>query len=194
VHTILESRLWHRTVGRGPPSCSSALALNARPLQVAPTAQQIEAYFDALAKTPFGNIYADDGAGDGTVTQSGELVDSGPLVRPVQAVRAIVDLRAGAIPILVAHLDDERATTIVFAGKLVRLGHLALDILTHIVGRTNRVFVSHCADDGLGACIQRGFYFRPDASAEQMSAVKAVWQIALKRGSLQFVYPRWWAK
>jgi hypothetical protein len=75
----------------------------------------------------------------------------------------------------------------------VKLGHVALDILTHIIAKTNRIFVPNCADDGLGACIQRGFYFRPDASREQIASVKANWQAALKRGSLRFEYPTWWA-
>ena len=172
---------------------SFVVAANAQP-QVERPERQIESYFDALSKVAFGNIYADDGAGDGTVTQCGELVESGPLVKPMQEVRAIVDLRARAIPTLIDHLDDPRASAITFAGRPVRLGHLALDILTHIVAETNRLFVSNCADDGLGACIQRGYYFRPDASPEEMSAVKGRWRAALNSGLLQFRYPAWWAK
>jgi hypothetical protein len=92
------------------------LATNARSFQVEPPARQVGAYFDVLANTPFGTIYAEDGAGDGTVMQSGELIDSGPLVKPVRAVKAVVDLRARAIPMLIDHLDDARPTKIVFAG------------------------------------------------------------------------------
>jgi hypothetical protein len=126
--------------------------------------------------------------------QCGELIDSGRLCAALPAVRAIIDLRGAAIPILIDHLDDLRPSTVVFAGKPVPLGHLALDMLTHIVRTTNRVFVTGCADDGLGACIKSGYYFRPDASAQKMSAAKVRWQAALKSGVLRFEYPRWWAK
>ncbi len=49
-----------------------------------------------------------------------------------------------------------------------------------------------CADDSLGACIQKGYYFRPDASLERMKAVKKNRQKILNRGVLVFEYPKWW--
>jgi hypothetical protein len=171
-----------------------ALAVNAYAFQAKPSTGQIESYFDVLAKTDFGNIYADDGAGDGSATQCGDVIESGPMVKPKQPVKTIVDLGAGAIPILIDHLDDARATSIVFAGRPVRLGHLALDILTHIIVNTDSIFISDCVDDGLGACILSEYYFRPDAPLQRILAVKAHWQAALKRGMLRFEYPNWWAK
>lgn len=157
-------------------------------------AREIEPLLEVLARTPFGPVYADDGAGDGTVTQSGEIIGSGPTVRPVSAVKAIVDLRGVAIPLLIDHLDDSRPTAITFESRRVPLGHVALDILMHITRSTKRIFFSDCGDDGLGACVQPGYYFRPDATRAEMRAVKARWDTARKRGWVRFEYPSWWAK
>ncbi len=45
----------------------------------------------ALAVADFGNVYFDDDAADGTVTEKGKLVGSGPNVKPDPRVKAIVD-------------------------------------------------------------------------------------------------------
>jgi len=148
----------------------------------------------ALLDAEFGRVYADDGAGDGTITNKGELIESGPDVKPDSRVKAIVDLGAEALPLLIKHLDDIRPTRIVFEKKPTPLGHVALDILTHIVKETPTVFVVDCADDGLGACIKPGYYFRPDASFAQMRAVKEKWRKTYQRGQLEFRYPHWWRR
>jgi hypothetical protein len=159
------------------------------------TAQQLpvsDAALKVLVDADFGTVYADDGAGDGTVTYKGELIGSGPNVKPDPRVKAVVDLKSAAIPLLITHLDDPRPTRIRFQGKPVPLGHVALDILTHVIGETNTVFVQDCADDGLGACIQPAYYFRPDASLQQMKAVKQSWQKLNDVNGLVFQYPSWW--
>jgi len=107
---------------------------------------------DSLLNADFGRVYTDDGAGDGTIMET-----------PDPRVKAVVDLRSAVIPILIAHLDDTRPTRTRFQGKPVPLGHVALDILTHVISDTKTVFVQDCADDGLGACINPGYYYRPDA-------------------------------
>ncbi len=157
------------------------------------TAQQFdERCIETLVAASLGNVYHEDGAGDGTILMAGQLVGSGPYVRPHPAVRAIVDLHERAIPILIYHLDDSRRTATTFDKKPVPLGHLALDILMGIVSHRSRFFVPGCADDGLGACVKRGYYFRPDASALEMRHVKAKWEAAYRKKQLQFVYPDCW--
>jgi hypothetical protein len=83
-------------------------------------------------------------------------------------VRAILDLEPSCIPVLVAHLDDQRLTSAKFDGGRfahapiqVPLGYICLDILLHATSG-NAVHVADCADDGLGACVRSGYYFRPD--------------------------------
>jgi hypothetical protein len=146
----------------------------------------------ALSDIDFGVVYVDDGAADGTVTEKGQLIGSGPNLRPDARVKAVVDLRQSAVPLLIEHLDDRRPTRILFNGRPTPLGHVALDILGHVVKPTKQIFIPGCADDGLGACFQPGYYFRPDASQDQMGSVKSNWQKAYRRGAIQFDYPRWW--
>ena len=147
---------------------------------------------EAIAKIDFGNVYYDDGAADGTITEKGELIGSGPNFKPHPTVKALVDLRNNAIPLLIEHLDDTRPTRAYFKGKPVPLGHVALDILTHIIEMNRGIFVIDCADDGLGACIQAGYYFRPDASLQEMKDVKEKWRKPYRGGAIRFAYPKWW--
>jgi hypothetical protein len=122
-------------------------------------ANRIDGYFDALANASFGNVYSDDGAGDGSITALGKVLESGPTVLPLPVVKAIVDLKSSALSALIDRLDSTRATRISFKGKPVPLGYLALDILTKIVRETDSIFIKNCADDGLGACIEPGSTF-----------------------------------
>lgn len=161
-------------------------------LEAIPSDADGDKLLSALSSVDFGTVYADDGAGDGTVTQKGLVIESGPNLKPDARVKALVDLRQSAIPLLIAHLDDRRPTRILFHGRPTPLGHVALDILSHVVKPTNRLFILDCADDGLGACFQPGYYFRPDASLSDMRTVKSNWQMAYKRHAIQFEYPHWW--
>ena len=149
-----------------------------------------EARLLALADVDFGDVYSADGAGDGTLTYQGEISIS--TVKPDARVKAIVDLRASAIPLLIAHLDDTRPTRTMFENKPTPLGHMALDILTHIIKRTDVVFVRDCDQDGLGACIHTGYYFRPDATATDMKNTKDKWRRLYANGRIVFRYPKWW--
>jgi hypothetical protein len=152
---------------------------------VASRAKQ-EKLLSALVGVDFGVVYADDGAGDGTVTDQGRVFPPGQSVDPAKCVQAIVDLRGEAIPLLINHLDDRRPTLTKFNGKPVPLGHIALDILSNITGSNSEVDIPDCSDDGLGACFQPGFYFRPDASLGEMKAVKVKWQKLYRKGLLVF--------
>jgi hypothetical protein len=152
-----------------------------------------EALLLALADVDFGDVYSADGAGDGTLTYQGEILKSiGANLKPDARVKAIVDLKASAVPLLIAHLDDTRPTRTMFEGKPTPLGHMALDILTHVINRTDAVFVKDCNRDGLGACIHSGYYFRPDATAADMENTKDKWRRLYANGRVAFQYPKWW--
>jgi hypothetical protein len=151
-----------------------------------------ERLMEALAKAEMGAIYVDDGAGDGTVTDAPE----GPDPR----VKAVVDLRNAALPLLIRHLDDPRPTHTsfrvrpAFSDRPATLAHVALDILTHMTELNDKIYIPDCADDGLGACFQPGYYFRPDASVKEMKNVKDKWQKLYRRGGVVFRYPPDWPR
>ena len=106
-------------------------------------------------------------------------------------MKAVVDLREAAIPLLIAALDDPRATGTLFKGKPTPLGHMALDILTHVIKLTNTVLVEESGEDGLGACIKSCYYFRPDATPAKMGRTKKKWQELYRQGAIVFLYPKW---
>ena len=155
-------------------------------------------YIDALVSYPnFGRIYVEDGAADGSVTSPAS---------PPQAVKNILDLGPKAIPLLIAHLDDTRLTSATFEGGFtwgkpirVPVGHVCLDILMHITGGNRHISDSDCFDDGLGACVKEGYYFRPDeyypAGKNEYIArlgvrvAKVNWLRAYRRGWLNFHRP-----
>jgi hypothetical protein len=160
-------------------------------------AQSVEAkanrYIDSLMSAPSLVAYSDDGAADATVTE-----------KPVPAVHAIINLGAKAIPLLIAHLDDARLTAATFGRNNIRVpvGHVCLDILTHII-KAPRILIADCADDGLGACIREGYYFQPDAFSHkgnksiaplEVSRVKRNWQRAYRRSYIKYQYPKWWKR
>jgi hypothetical protein len=158
----------------------------------APLRTEREQLLYALTKVDLGSVYFDDGASDGSVTQIGQRIESGPNLKPDARVKAVVDLRGSAIPLLIEHLDDARQTRILFKGKPVPLGHIALDILTSIIKPNSDVDIPDCGDDGLGACIDPHYYFRPDASLSEMKRVKGNWRRLYRRGTIVYVYPEWW--
>jgi hypothetical protein len=75
---------------------------------------------------------------------------------------------------------------------------VCLDVLLSITDER----VTHyddCADDGFGACLKDGFYFRPDVyskprAQEKVTAVQKKWRSAYDRGHATFVYPTWWSE
>jgi hypothetical protein len=153
----------------------------------------------ALAAAPSLVTYSDDGAADVTVMEVGEN-DRGAVEKPIPEVSAIVKLGAKAIPLLIRHLDDTRLTSARFHGRPVPVGHVCLDILTSII-IAPKVLVKDCPDDGLGACIKRGYYFRPDAygigkdkqmARPEILRVQSNWWRAYRGGRIRFRYPSWW--
>lgn len=154
----------------------------------------------ALVNARLGTNYSDDGAADATVTA---LATSDSSRQTASAeVRAIFDLGPRCIPLLIAHLDDQRLTKTRFYGGAFRnapiqvpLGHICLDILLHATD-ARAVYVKDGADDGLGAGVRQGYYFRPDVlrgrgGLAAMRRVKARWQQAYKAKHIRFKYPDW---
>lgn len=142
---------------------------------------------DALVSAPRLVIYSEDGAADATV-----VIDD-----PVAEVRNILQMGAKAIPLLIAHLGDTRLTAATFGrdqAQRVPVGYVCLDILSNIV-RAKKILVEDCADDGLGACIKDGYYFRPDAYSRkggnlvpqsQVLRVKTKWKRAYRNGYIKY--------
>jgi hypothetical protein len=159
-------------------------------------------YIDALVSAPILVTYSNDGAADMTVTEVG--ADQAGVVRnPLPEIRNIVHLREKAIPLLIEHLDDTRLTSARFDAnnpRAVPVGHVCLDILTNIIDAP-KILRKDCPDDGLGACIQRGYYFRPDAyilkgsscqARPEVARVKQNWLRAYKKKYIKYKYPAWW--
>lgn len=123
-------------------------------------------YIDPLLNVDdFGIEYVDDGAADATVLFPQEAAN--PPGRPRDAVISLIRLGSKSIPLLIDCLNDSRVTSVRFQGNnMVRpmnvpVGYVCLDIL---IGVTPGWPISHpdCSDDGLGACTNYRFYFRPD--------------------------------
>jgi len=180
-------------------------------------------YVDALVALPnLGPVYYDDGAADGTImVPTGRQV---PVARHLPAVKAIVDLGDASLPVLIDCLNDTRITsaTMTFKGGdpdakpvPVPVGEVCLDILLNVVVPTQEVFVDSCPleekqgdapccfRDGLGACVNKGFYFRPDSydlrdgravARPIVSLVQSNWQQAYKGGRLRYQYPEMWKR
>lgn len=155
----------------------------ARVLYATPSQIDHEKLICDLAAVNFGEVYDDDGAADGSVTDESRVASLAD-ENAFAPVRSILDLKDQAIPLLIEHLDDLRPTLIKFNGKPVPLGHIALDILIHIAAN-DRVLIPDCADDGLGACYEAAYYFRPDAEPDQMRKVKIQWRRLYRKGVLK---------
>jgi hypothetical protein len=167
---------------------------------------------DALISAPLLVTYVDDGAADSSVTN----VDAnsnrvGVVEAPIPSVRDIINLRQRAIPTLISHLDDTRLTSAKLCSYFpggrsecapVPVGYVCLDILMSIV-RAPTIIRSECGDDGFGACIANGYYFRPDAytpkgqsfiAHSEVPRVKSNWQRAYRKRRLKYEYPEWWKR
>ena len=166
-------------------------------------------HVDALVVAPTLVTYVDDGAADMSVVDAGTN-RNGYIVDPIPAVKNMVELGPSAIPILIAHLDDTRPTSAKFFHYVgptekyesVPVGHVCLDILMNIVDAP-KIITKECGDDGLGACIERGYYFRPDAYVKKGNSflarpevlrTKANWERANRRRWLRFRYPETWKR
>jgi hypothetical protein len=85
----------------------------------------------------------------------------------VAAVIDIFELHSRSFPVLIDCLSDGRITNMEFDGNnttkqmKVPVGYVCLDMLMAITwGKP--VSEPECAADGLGACLNYGYYFRPD--------------------------------
>lgn len=141
-----------------------------------------------------GDTYVEDGAADLTVLwlpRRSPCREATPCEAPLPAIKAILALEQNAIPLLIEHLDDVRPSSATFRGKRVPIAYVVLDLLLHIsaAAHDSRIFIPDCADDGLGACIEPGFYFRPDVSRSEMKGVRANWQRLETQRPIAFVYP-----
>ncbi|MGD0736883.1 MAG: hypothetical protein ABR976_17255 [Terracidiphilus sp.] len=154
-----------------------------------PTQEQL---LYALAAIDFGSVYAEDGAADGSITEEWRDSESGPEAAAFEKVKMLAELKDAAIPLLIEHLNDTHPTRTLFKGRPVLLGHIALDVLSHFIGQNKHVFDLDCADDGLGACFNPGYYFRPDASLTEMNKVKGKWRKLHREGRIAFAYPQLW--
>ena len=146
-------------------------------------------------------VYYSDGAADGSI------VVAGPDYSPHPSVRPVLDCIHVAAPVLIEFLDDPRPTVFLLrTGKnnwvlrQASLGHIALDLLVVTSPETSGIHVPDCNDDGLGACVADGFYFRPDAWEErgrdilvepEVEAVKTRWLELLASGRLELRLPDW---
>lgn len=145
---------------------------------------------DSLAKVRAEEVlYVEDGAGDGTVLRSKD--ETATLVSKL--TRCPEELG----PLLIDRLDSRKLTSFKTEtaltgphGRAVTLGFVCLDLLLQIVVPQEELFDEDCADDGLGACVNPPYYFRPDESdLVAVSATKRAWQRLLRAGRLRFQGP-----
>ena len=155
------------------------------------SSKRLEERLISLAQVrPSHPVYVEDGAGDGTLTQHPEAQE---------AVKAILACPKSAAAVLVKHLDNRMITHVLAEtaskqpgtgdpGSITRrvvLGVLALDLLLQMfVEPSSTVYIADCADDGIGACVQPEFYFRPDSAAATARSTKKAWSRLLRSGQL----------
>jgi len=161
----------------------------------------------ALLTTEFpNNIYYDDGAGDGSLIRYKEDPKAEYDIVPDPTVRELVDAGDASLPLLISCIADARPTHIEFkpakSDTYVRvpLGYVCLELTTALVWTPlpKAAVDPDCVADGIGACFNDGYYFRPDVLADpsvgekKMALVQANWQQLLKSKSLRFQYPSDW--
>lgn len=111
--------------------------------------------------------YFEDGAADASVLFPIDAKPPYSYLQPVNAVAALVRLGNAGVPLLIDCLSDGRITNMRFLGNTITrdmnvpVGYVCLDILMNEVGG-KPVSDPECSNDGLGACMNHGFYFRPD--------------------------------
>ena len=153
--------------------------------------------------------YVEDGAADGTVLALYPDVNGIPTNTIAKEVKDIVALHNKAIPLLIAHLDDNRPTSAVTYGggyltdKHIRVpvGFICLDILINIIGVNNKLVFSEEENGGFGSEVNDGYYFRPDdyrvlgdhfIERPIVRIVKANWQKAYGAGKIKYDYVVTW--
>lgn len=163
-----------------------------------------EVRLEALLNAPKLVEYVASDGGHASVMEQGDR--DGKWVPVVKEAFAVADLGPETVPLLIDHLDDTRVTKATFrltgddtVAQPVALGFVCLDVLTSIVRDDPAVVVPECADDGMGACVQAGYYFRPDAfviedgvlkAGPTVKQVQANWRRALKNGHAKYALSR----
>ena len=180
-------------------ACSLA-ASSGEPAQPC-TLAQVRAAIEQLRTVELPSpVYIEDGAADGSI-----VLPSGGETPP--SVKTVLTCAAVAAPQLIAYLDDVRPTKILcqtertkYKSQAVPLGFVCLDLLLVLSDMNSLVTVPDCDEDGLGACVSDGYYFRPDdyritdSKTEPLPVVqktKQAWVRLLKAGRLKFSYPQW---
>ncbi len=141
--------------------------LSAQPGKVAAPAEYHRYIEPLLEVTDFRTQYFEDGAADSTVLFPESSQPPYDYLMPPAPVTALVRLGDRSIPLLIDCLSDRRITSMRFEGNRITqpmnvpLGYVCLDILMNEVSG-KPVSDPSCAEDGLGACMNYGFYFRPD--------------------------------
>ena len=166
------------------------------------SASSLDSYVEELVRwESIVEVYYSDGAADGSILAVPPQHEPHPAVRPILAC---VDQAA---PVLVERLSDARPTRVLFRtgsrNEILRqasVGHLVLDILLMTVADDSGVLIADCFDDGLGACVNAGYYFEPDAwfldgnlpqPKPEVLDVKRRWTELLEAGRLNLEYPKW---
>jgi hypothetical protein len=177
----------------------SAVAQNARLSSPADYRKYID---PLLTVADFGIHYYDDGAADASVLFP--MTNDNPYERPRQPVLDLVRLGERGLPLLIDCLGDTRVTNVVFDGSRITrpmkvpVGYVCLDILMGVT-RGKPASNPDCSDDGLGACMNDGFYFRPDdysrcwqdtcVARPWIGVVQRKWRDALSHHRLKTVNP-----
>lgn len=174
-----------------------ALAASAQEKRLGTTADYEKFIAPLLSVKDFGMHYAS------VIYPSSE---SNVYDRPRDPIIALIRLGKKSHPLLIDCLSDDRLTTVWFAGNTttkemrVPLGYVCLDLLMR-VAKSKFVFEADCADDGLGACVNTGYYFRPDdyfhcavgwdkcAARPWIAVVQKNWARLYKQRRLQFHNP-----
>ena len=198
----LSLRSEHRLALRLP---YSACAPAAAPLMSVPLCDgaTLATAFERLRQLGNGRtLYVEDGAADGTV------LIAGPGGKAPREVRTLLACPQDAARLLVSQLTDMRTSlftcrTTKTKGEVrpVPMGHVAMDLLQHLAPRSQsppHLTPGDCSDDGFGACLANGYYFRPDdyelvdgemRALPIVAEVQANWQTLLDTGRLQPATP-----
>ena len=151
-----------------------------------------------LKVSDFHMHYYDDGAADASVTCPGDCAGA-PSSKAVSEVQTLLRNPMTTVPLLIDCLNDGRQTSVRFDGNSttkpmqVPIGYVCLDILmSRFVSQPIAEY--QCMTDGLGACMNNGYYFRPDdymrcgdsvcTPRPWVLEVQKNWQRRLKDGTL----------
>lgn len=174
-----------------------------------PSGTSNEALIDALVAAPTLYVnYVEDGSADQSVLAIYPDLN-GKATNPIaREVKDIVALGSRAIPLLIAHLDDNRSTVATTSGGgyltdkpvKVPVGFICLDILLHIAGDKAPIYDEE-DHHGFQGPVKDNFYFRPDDYTRTddrfeerpiVRIVKKNWEGAYRKGLIKYNYVVQW--